>query len=181
MDAYQYFYDGDEVVGRADVGTLEFDTRRGHHHWHLQQFAQYRLLDADQEHVRLSKKQSFCLAPTDPMDLSIEGAAWRQFGQDLGSACGGDAGASGSARPCRSAGATPTTRTAAARTSTSPTSRTAPTTSRSIANPTGELFETDDDEQHRPAGGHPQGQAWQPEGVRPGGGRHSGRGELRGR
>jgi len=90
MDAYQYFYDGDDVVGKAGVGTLEFDTRRGHHHWHLQQFAQYRLLDADQEHVRISKKQSFCLAPTDATNLAIDGAAWRETGEDLGSACGGD-------------------------------------------------------------------------------------------
>ena len=90
MDAYQYFYDGDQVVGRALVGTLEFDTRRGHHHWHLEQFARYRLLDKDQQHVRLSKKQSFCLAPTDPVDLAMQGAALRQSVEDLGSACGGD-------------------------------------------------------------------------------------------
>ena len=90
MDAYQYFYDGDEPVGRALVGELDFDTRRNHHHWHLQQFAQYRLLSADQEHVRLSKKQSFCLAATDAVNLALSGAAWRQTGEDLGSACGGD-------------------------------------------------------------------------------------------
>jgi len=90
MDAYQYFYDGDEVVGRAAAGTLEFDTRRGHHHWHLQQFARYRLLDLDQQHVERSKKQSFCLAPTNAINLAIDGAARRQSEADLGSACGGD-------------------------------------------------------------------------------------------
>jgi hypothetical protein len=90
MTAYQYFYDGDEVVGRADVGELDFDTRRNHHHWHLQQFARYRLLNADQSSARLSKKQSFCLAPTDPVNLALDGAAWRQTSEDLGSACGGE-------------------------------------------------------------------------------------------
>ncbi len=89
MNAYQYFYDGDEVVGRAPVGELDFDVRRNHHHWHLQQFAKYSLLKADQQ-VRLSKKQSFCLAPTDPVNLALDGAAWRQSAMDLGSACGGE-------------------------------------------------------------------------------------------
>ena len=74
MDAYQYFYDGQEVVGKAEVGTLEFDLRDGHHHWHLQQFAAYSLLSGDQSHVAKSRKQSFCIVPTDPIDLSLDGA-----------------------------------------------------------------------------------------------------------
>jgi hypothetical protein len=88
MDAYQYFYDGQEVVGKAPVGTLEFDLRDGHHHWHLQQFAAYRLLSADQTHVAKSRKQSFCIVPTDPIDLSLDGAERRPYTTGLDSACG---------------------------------------------------------------------------------------------
>jgi hypothetical protein len=88
MDAYQYFYDGQEVVGKAPVGTLEFDLRDGHHHWHLQQFAAYRLLSADQTHVAKSRKQSFCIVPTDPIDLSLDGAERRPYATGLDSACG---------------------------------------------------------------------------------------------
>jgi hypothetical protein len=88
MDAYQYFYDGQDVVGKAPVGTLEFDLRDGHHHWHLQQFAAYRLLSADQTHVAKSRKQSFCIVPTDPIDLSLDAAERRPYQTGLDSACG---------------------------------------------------------------------------------------------
>jgi hypothetical protein len=48
------------------------------------------LISEDGEVVR-SKKESFCLAPTDPVDLTLEGAQWRPddigFG---GSNCGGE-------------------------------------------------------------------------------------------
>ena len=30
MDAFQYFYDGDTQVGRAPVGSFEYDSRHGH-------------------------------------------------------------------------------------------------------------------------------------------------------
>jgi hypothetical protein len=76
MDGFQYFYQGDEIVGRAEVGTLEFDDRRGHTHWHFQQFAEYRLVGADGSEVIKSTKEAFCLAPTDPIDLTILGADW---------------------------------------------------------------------------------------------------------
>ncbi len=95
MNAYQYFYDGDTPVGRAPVGTFEFDDRRGHHHWHMEQFARYSLLNADQTEILLSTKQSFCLAPTDPIDLRLPTAEWSPswFGGDgLSTACG-DSGA----------------------------------------------------------------------------------------
>ncbi len=88
MDAYQYFYDGDQVVGRAPAGELEFDTRTGHHHWHLSQFARYRLLKADRTHLVRSTKQSFCIAPTDPVDLSLDEAERRPYQTGLDSACG---------------------------------------------------------------------------------------------
>jgi hypothetical protein len=38
----------------------------------------------------LSDKQSFCLAPTDPVDLLAAGADWQPDRIGLGSACGGD-------------------------------------------------------------------------------------------
>lgn len=88
MDAFQYFYDGEQVVGRARVGEMDYDTRRGHHHWHLLQFASYRLLDATQQHVTSSKKQSFCIVPTDPVDLSLDNAERRPWSTGLESACG---------------------------------------------------------------------------------------------
>jgi hypothetical protein len=88
MDAWQYFYDGDEPVGRAPVGEMEYDTRDGHFHWHLLQFARYQLLDASQENVTRSKKQSFCIVPTDPVDLSLDGAETRPYETGLDSACG---------------------------------------------------------------------------------------------
>jgi hypothetical protein len=91
MDAYQYFYDsGGNVTGRAPVGRMEFDTRRGHHHWHFLQFVRYRLLRAsDRAAVVRSHKQSFCIAPTDPVDLMVEGATWDPYRIGLSSACGG--------------------------------------------------------------------------------------------
>jgi Lysyl oxidase len=77
MDAYQYFFKDGEVVGKAKVGTLEFDTRPGHQHWHFEQFAQYQLLDSDKSLVVRSHKQSFCIAPTDAIDLTLPGAVPR--------------------------------------------------------------------------------------------------------
>jgi len=92
MDAFQYFYDGDTPVSRIPVGTFEFDTRTGHHHWHMEQFAQYTLLNADQTEVVRSTKQSFCLFPTDPIDLTVPGADLSTpfyYGGGLSSHCGG--------------------------------------------------------------------------------------------
>jgi hypothetical protein len=92
MDAYEYFYDGDTPVSRAPVGTFEFDTREGHHHWHMEQFAGYALLNADQTEVVRSTKQSFCLFPTDVIDLTVPRADWATGfygGGGLSTACGG--------------------------------------------------------------------------------------------
>ena len=90
MDAYQYFYSGGEIVGRAPVGTMEYDRRDGHFHWHFQQFARYSLLNADQNEIALSKKESFCLAATDAIDLLLEGVQWRVENSDLSTACGAE-------------------------------------------------------------------------------------------
>jgi hypothetical protein len=71
------------------AGQFEFDTRPGHDHWHMEDIAQYDLLDAAGSRVVLSDKQSFCLAPTDPIDLLGAGADWQPDRVGLGSACGG--------------------------------------------------------------------------------------------
>ncbi len=87
MDAYQYFLEDGVVVGRAPVGSFHFDHRDGHQHWHFLQFARYRLLDSAQVAIR-SRKQAFCLAPTDPIDLTADGAVWQPDHLDF-SRCGG--------------------------------------------------------------------------------------------
>jgi hypothetical protein len=91
MDAYQIFYDaGGNQVGSAPTGTLAYDTRRGHEHWHFTDFARYRILDADRRPVVLSGKEAFCLAPTDDIDLRVPGANWRPGQTGLSTACGGE-------------------------------------------------------------------------------------------
>jgi hypothetical protein len=89
MDAYQYFYDtrGGQV-GSARVGTMEWDAREGHNHWHFTDFAQYRLLDADKRVAVRSGKEAFCLASTDPIDQTLPHANWHPENTDLHSSCG---------------------------------------------------------------------------------------------
>ncbi len=90
MDAYQYFHDANgDTVGRAPVGTLAFDTRDGHRHWHFTQFAEYSLVNAGSGAVVRSRKQSFCLFPTDGIDLTVPGAEFRPWSFDSFSVCGG--------------------------------------------------------------------------------------------
>lgn len=75
MDAFEYFFDSSgNVVGRASAGTIFYDNAPGHHHWHLRQLAEYRLIGPAARAVR-SHKQSFCIAPTDPVDLTVPHAA----------------------------------------------------------------------------------------------------------
>jgi len=90
MDAYQYFYDADGTKqGHQWVGTMEWDAKRGHHHWHFRDFARYRLLDADKQAVVRSHKEAFCLANTDAVVYTVPGANWRPWNTDLHTACGG--------------------------------------------------------------------------------------------
>jgi hypothetical protein len=89
MDAYQYFYDSaGNQTGYVPVGTMEWDARPSHQHWHFEDFARYELLAADKTLVRRSKKEAFCLANTDAMDYTVPGANWRPDGTDLETACG---------------------------------------------------------------------------------------------
>lgn len=88
MDAFQYFYDDGEVVAKAPTGELEYDARDGHTHWHFKQFAAYSLLDAEGNEVRRSRKEAFCLAPTDAIDMTIPNADWNPGSIGLATACG---------------------------------------------------------------------------------------------
>lgn len=89
MDAYQYFFDADgNQTGYEHVGEMEWHAAN-HNHWHFHDFARYRLLKADKTQAVRSKKESFCLANTDAVDYTVDGADWQPEGTDLGSACGG--------------------------------------------------------------------------------------------
>lgn len=89
MDAYQYFYDQDgNPVGRAPAGTLVFHHGGGHNHWHFLQLVQFSLLDQSRNEVVLSRKQSFCIAPTDAVDLAVDGAEYNPWSMRLSSRCG---------------------------------------------------------------------------------------------
>ncbi|MEX0743516.1 MAG: lysyl oxidase family protein [Actinomycetota bacterium] len=87
MDAYQYFHVDGVPVSRAPVGQLEF--HRAHQHWHFEEFTQYSILDADSGEIAISGKQSWCLANTDAIDLSVSNANWNAFSGDLFTMCGG--------------------------------------------------------------------------------------------
>ena len=86
MDAYQYFLRDGKPVGRALIGQLEYVGGR-HNHWHLEDFIRYSLLDADKNPIQISPKESWCLVPTDAIDLSIPNADWNAYAQDLHSSC----------------------------------------------------------------------------------------------
>jgi len=89
MDAYQYFYDANgKQVGYTPTGTMEWDPRVGHEHWHFTDFASYRLLSADQTKEVRSGKEAFCLANTDAIDYTVKNANWHPFNTDLSTACG---------------------------------------------------------------------------------------------
>lgn len=89
MDAYQYFYnEKGQQVGHAKTGTMEWDARDGHTHWHFTDFASYRLLKANQTEIVRSQKEAFCLAATDQIDQLAKNANWRPMNTDLHTACG---------------------------------------------------------------------------------------------
>jgi Lysyl oxidase len=89
MDAYQYFYDAKgKQIGSVKAGTMEWDKRPGHVHWHFTDFAQYRLLRADKKVAVRSGKESFCLANTDAVDYTVRNAKWRPGNNDLATSCG---------------------------------------------------------------------------------------------
>lgn len=88
MQAYQSFYDENgKRRTYAPSGSMEYDPRPGHEHWHFLDFATYRLRKQDGSTVR-SQKEAFCLAPTDAVDLSVKGAQWKPASTGLSTACG---------------------------------------------------------------------------------------------
>lgn len=89
MDAYQYFFDANgKQVGSQQAGTMQWDDRVGHKHWHFTDFAQYNLLDAGQKLAVRSGKEAFCLANTDAVDYTLPNAKWRPENTDLSTSCG---------------------------------------------------------------------------------------------
>jgi len=89
MDAYQYFYDAKgKEIGYKNTGTMEWDPREGHVHWHFTDFARYSLLNSKQSEVVRSQKEAFCLAATDMMDYTVKNANWHPGNTDLHTACG---------------------------------------------------------------------------------------------
>jgi hypothetical protein len=88
MDAYQFFYRNGKEVGSAKTGTMEYHDAPEHEHWHFLDFASYELVRTDGTLVTTSGKQSWCLAPTDPVDLAVPGATWRPEATGLDSTCG---------------------------------------------------------------------------------------------
>ena len=89
MDAYQYFYDGGgNQTGYQQVGTMRWDAKPTHQHWHFEDFARYSLLDAGGVEVVRSHKEAFCLANTDSIDETVPNAEWRRYNSDLATACG---------------------------------------------------------------------------------------------
>jgi hypothetical protein len=88
MKAYQYFWQNGHIIGRVRAGTMGFDSKNGHNHWHFEQFAQYQLLNSGQHLAVRSHKVGFCIAPTDPVDLLQPGAVWQPSFLGLGGQCG---------------------------------------------------------------------------------------------
>jgi hypothetical protein len=88
MKAYQYFWRGGHIIGRARAGTMGFDSAAGHNHWHFQQFAKYALLNSAKSVAVASHKVGFCIAPSDGVDLTLPHATWQPSSIGLGGACG---------------------------------------------------------------------------------------------
>lgn len=89
MDAYQYFFDADgNQTGYESVGALHFDHKASHQHWHFKDFARYSLLDENHVEAVRSKKEAFCLANTDSVDLTVPDAEWKPENTDLSTSCG---------------------------------------------------------------------------------------------
>jgi len=89
MDAYQYFIDTDgNQTGYRRVGTMIWHQAKSHNHWHFEDFARYTLLRADKTEAVRSRKESFCLANTDAVDYTVDGADWQPENTDLHTSCG---------------------------------------------------------------------------------------------
>lgn len=89
MTAYQYFFDGEgNQTGYEEVGHMHWDPKPSHQHWHFEDFARYSLLNEDMEEAVRSRKEAFCLANTDSVDLTVPDAEWKPENTDLSTSCG---------------------------------------------------------------------------------------------
>jgi hypothetical protein len=88
MKAYQYFWQNGHVIGRARAGTMGFDSKKGHNHWHFEQFARYTLLNAAKSVAVTSHKVGFCIGPSDEVDLLLPHAVWQPAQVGLQGDCG---------------------------------------------------------------------------------------------
>jgi hypothetical protein len=88
MKAYQYFWSGGKIIGRIRAGTMGFDGKQGHNHWHFEQFAKYELLTSAKSVAVRSHKVGFCIAPSDAVDLLLPHAVWQPFSVGLQGQCG---------------------------------------------------------------------------------------------
>lgn len=70
------------------AGHLVWDDSDGHQHWHLHSFARYELLNAKRSVVVSGHKAGFCLADTDPIDLTVFGAKWQPYPDRSFRSCG---------------------------------------------------------------------------------------------
>lgn len=71
MVAWQVFRRERRAVGSRRSGTLVYDPRDGHQHWHFDGLARYRLLDAAGRAIRASTKVGFCFLETSVIDMSV--------------------------------------------------------------------------------------------------------------
>ncbi len=88
MQAYQYFWLHGRIIGRIPAGTMGFDTKPGHHHWHFEQFARYLLRKPDGSVVAIDPKVGFCLGPGDPIDLLLPGVMFQPPFHEPAGGCG---------------------------------------------------------------------------------------------
>lgn len=85
MKAYQYFYRNGKLIGKARVGTMGF---ANYNAWHFKQFAEYRLLNTHKRIALRSRKVSFCIAPTDGVDMLLRHAVWQPSYTGISGNCG---------------------------------------------------------------------------------------------
>ena len=91
MDAFQYFYDENGEAGLARAGgDVRIRPPPRPPPLALPQFVRYSIVDATTNEVVRSFKQSFCLAPTDAIDLTVPGALFLPYLPEMSSVCGGE-------------------------------------------------------------------------------------------
>lgn len=76
MQARQFFTTPNGKTRSVKIGRFTFDNRTGQHHWDLSDVARYTLLGDHGNWVVRSNKQSFCMEPTDPINLIEPNADW---------------------------------------------------------------------------------------------------------